>query len=95
MRHPINEVFNAVKDQSWGRCLKPIQHDPALLREEQYYSFHESKGHKIVYCKILQWYLEQLVRQDFLKEYVLTPGAAASAGQSNVSPPTQLQHAIT
>ena len=40
-------------------------------------------------------YLEDLVCQDFLKEYILTPGAASESGQLNAPPPTQSQYVIT
>jgi len=52
------------------------------------------KGHKTIHCKSLWWYLKELVHQGFFREYVLTPGAAASAGQPSAPFSTQLQHAI-
>ena len=36
----------------------------------------------------------ELVRQGYLKEYVLTPEVASDAGQPSALPPTQPQHAI-
>jgi len=39
-------------------------------------------------------FLEELVRQGYLKEYVLTPRAASDAGQTSALPPTQ-SHVIT
>ena len=57
--------------------------------EREYYSFHKNKGHKTAHCKSLWWYLEELVRQDFFKEYVLTPRATFSTGQLSALPPTE------
>jgi len=39
--------------------------------------------------------LEELVRQGFLKEYILTLGAASDAEQPSALPLTQPQHMIT
>ena len=54
LRLPINDVFSAIKDQPWVRGPKPIQHDSALSEVEDYYSYHDSKGHKIVHYKSLR-----------------------------------------
>jgi len=72
LRLPINEVFNAIKDQSWVKRPEPIQYNPMLPGAEEYYSYHDSKGHQTVHCRSLQKYLEKLVRQSFFKECVLT-----------------------
>ena len=91
LRLSINEVFNAIKDQPLIRRPKLIYYNPTFPGAEEYCSFHESKKHKTVHCRSLRWYLEELVHQGFLKEYVLIPGAVASAGQPSTSPPTQPQ----
>ena len=36
LRLPINEIFNAIKDQSWVKRLKPFQYDPTLPRAKEY-----------------------------------------------------------
>ena len=43
---PINDIFNAIKDQPWVRRPKLNQHDLTLLRVGEYYSFHESSFHE-------------------------------------------------
>jgi len=70
----INEIFNIIKDQPWVRRLRPIQYNPSLPRSEEYCSYHDRKGHQPVYYWALQKYLEELIQQDFLKEY-FTPEA--------------------
>jgi len=52
------------------------------------------RGHQIIHRRSLRKYLEELVYQDFLKEYVLTPRATSDAGKLSALPPTQLQHMI-
>ena len=52
-RLPINEVFNAIKDQPWVRRPKPIQHDPTLSEVEDYCSYHDSKGYKTTHFRSL------------------------------------------
>jgi len=74
LRLPSYEVFNAIKNQLWVKCPRPIQYNLALPVAEEYCSFHDSKGHKTVHCKSLRRYLEELVRQGFPKEYISPPG---------------------
>ena len=66
LRLPINEVFHAVNDQPWIKQLNMIQYNPTLSGKEECCSYHDSKGHQIVYCRILWKYLEELVHQGFL-----------------------------
>ena len=95
LRLPINEVFNAIKDQQWVKRLKPIQYNPILLRVEEYYSYHDSKGHQTIHCRSFLKYLEELVCQGFLKEYILTPGTTSDARQPRAPSTTQVRHMIT
>ena len=44
---------------------------------EEYYSYHDGKRHKTIHCQSVQKYLEELIRQGLLKEYILTPEAAS------------------
>jgi len=95
LKLPISEVFNTIKDQPWVRRSRPIQYDPSHPGAEEYYFYHDGKGHKTIHYQILRRYLEELIRLGFLKEYVLTPEAIFGAGQPNAPPPTQSHHAIT
>jgi len=95
LRFLINEVFNAIKDQPWIRHPRPLQHNPTLPEEEECCSYHDSNGRYTMHCRSLQKYLKELVRQGFLKEYILTLGAASDAGQSSALTPAQPQHMIT
>jgi len=60
--------------------LRTIQYDPSLLEAEEYCSYHDGKWHKIIHCQILRRYMEEIIRQGFLKEYVLTPNAGSGSG---------------
>ena len=66
-----------------------LQHDSTLPGAKDYCSYHDSKGHKTAHYKSLWWYLKDLVRQGFFKEYILTPGAASDMGQPNALPHIQ------
>jgi len=46
-----------------------------IAGSEEYYSYHDCKGHQTIHCWALRIYLEELIQQVFLKEYVLTPEA--------------------
>ena len=69
---PINEVFRVIKDQPLVARPKPIVNAPTTgPRAAEYCSFHDGNGHRTVNCRHLQRYLEELVRQGHLKEFVL------------------------
>jgi len=48
-----------------------------------------------IHCQSLRRYLDELIRQGFLKEHVLTLEAASGSGQPSAPSSIQLQHAIT
>ena len=48
----------------------------------QYCSYNDYKGHKTIYCWALRKYLETLIQQDILKEYILTPEVASRSDSS-------------
>jgi len=50
-------------------------------------SYHDSKRQQTIHCRSLWKYLEEVVRQGFLKEYILTPRAASNVRQPCASPP--------
>jgi len=75
LKLPINELFNTFKDPPWVKRSKSIQHNPSLPGSEEYCSYHECKWHQTIHCWDLLRYLEELIQQGFLKEYVLTPEA--------------------
>ena len=95
LRLSISEVFNVIKEYPWVRRPRPIQYNPSLSGTEEYCSYHDNKGHLIVHCKSLHRNLEELVRQDFLKEYILTLEASFGSRQSSALPSTPPQYAIT
>ena len=74
------------------RCPRPLQHDPSLPRSEDNCFYLKGKGYPTIQCWALWENLEKLIRQGFLKEYILTPETAS--GHSNAQPPRK-QHLIT
>jgi len=61
------------QDWSWVKRPKTIRYNPTFFRAKEYCSYHDSNGHQTVHCRSLWKYLEELVCQGFLKEYVLYP----------------------
>jgi len=43
LRLPINEVYNAIKDERWVRHPTLIQYDPIIPEVQEYCSYHDSK----------------------------------------------------
>jgi len=60
-RLPINEVFNAIKDQPWVKHPKPFQYNHTLSGAEEYCSYHDGKRHQTVYYRSLRKYLKELI----------------------------------
>ena len=84
LKLPINKVFNTIEDQPWVRRPRPILHNPLLPGSEEYCSYYDCKRYQIVYYWALQRYMNELIQQGLLKEYILTPEAAF--GQLNTQP---------
>jgi len=50
LKLPVDKIFNTIKDWPWVSRSKPIQHNLLLPKLEEYCSYHDCKGHKIVHC---------------------------------------------
>jgi len=61
LKLPINEIFNTIKDQPQVRRLRLIMYDLILSGAEEYCSYHDGKGHKIIHHWGIQKYLEELI----------------------------------
>ena len=61
---------------------------------EEYCFCHDGKVHITIHCRSLWRHREELIRQVFLKEYILTPETASGFEQPS-TPPLQPQHTIT
>ena len=72
-----------------GQAPETHQYDPSYPRAEEYCSYHDSKGHKTMYCWSLRGYPEELICQDFLKEYVLIPEVVSGSKHLSTPPLTQ------
>jgi len=67
---PDQQNLQHYQDQQWVRGPKPLQHYSSLLRLEEYCSYHEGKGLQTIHDQALWNYLEELVKQNFLKGYL-------------------------
>jgi len=65
---PHQRSLQTVNDLRWVRRPRPIQYDSSLFGAEEYCSYHDGKGQKTIHCQSLQRYLEELIRQGFLKD---------------------------
>jgi len=81
LKLPIEEVFQAIKDEPWVKRPSPIQNDPSRLGSKEQCSFHDGMGHKINQCRSLWRYLESLIRQYYLKDFILNHRATSESGQ--------------
>ena len=86
LKPPIQVVFEAIKSQPWPRRPEPKPHDPSRLGTKDYCSFHDRQGHRVAQCWFLQKYLEDLVQQGYLQEYILVPGASSETERQRETP---------
>lgn len=75
---PIKEILKVIKDQPWVRC-PPRPSTPRNTNSEHYCSYHQGTGHKTVNYRALLTFLQELLKQGYLKEYALTPEITQAA----------------
>ena len=94
LKLPIKDIFEAIKSQPWVRRQDAKTHDPFV--PERKTTVHSDKGHRTSQCRSLCKYLEDLVQEGYLREYILTPGTSSETErQQDTSPPNQPQHTVT
>jgi len=67
-------VYNAIKNQEFIRCPRPLLSNQKGPKAGKYCAFHDSMGHHTVDCRSFWRQLQELVNQGYLQKFVLNPG---------------------
>ncbi|XP_057506518.1 uncharacterized protein LOC130789705 [Actinidia eriantha] len=69
-KEPIYKLLTKIRDKPYFKKPKPMGGDPKRRNQRWKCSYDGEKGHKTENCRALKAFLEQLVRDGHLKEFV-------------------------
>ncbi|XP_057466148.1 uncharacterized protein LOC130755691 [Actinidia eriantha] len=69
-KEPIYKLLAKIRDKPYFKKPEPMGGDPKRRNQRWKCSYHREKGHKTENCRALKAFLEQLVREGHLKEFV-------------------------
>ncbi|GFS42094.1 hypothetical protein Acr_00g0078070 [Actinidia rufa] len=69
-KEPIYKLLAKIRDKLYFKKPEPMGGDPKRRNQHWKCSYHSEKGHKTKNCRPLKAFLEQLVRDGHLKEFV-------------------------
>lgn len=69
-KEPIYRILTKIKTQPFFSRPQPMKSDPSARDPNKFCSYHRQKGHMTEDCVSLKSYLEKLVKEGRLKEYV-------------------------
>ena len=67
---PIYRLLQVIKDKPYFTDPKPMGRDPKARNQKLRCAFHKERGHLTENCKTFKKYLEDLVEQGHLTEYI-------------------------
>ncbi|GFZ14402.1 hypothetical protein Acr_24g0005920 [Actinidia rufa] len=84
-KEPIYKLLAKIRDKPYFKKLEPMGGDLKRRNQRWKCSYHGEKGHKIKNCKTLEAFLEQLVRDEHLKEFVDNEKTRAEAAEAETT----------
>ncbi|GFS37062.1 hypothetical protein Acr_00g0049520 [Actinidia rufa] len=82
---PIYKLLARIRDKPYFKKLEPMGGDPKRRNQRWRCSYHGEKGHKIKNCIALKAFLEQLVHDGHLKEFVDNEKTQAEAAEAEAN----------
>ena len=70
MKMPLDEVYEAIKDQGLLYLYAPIIKLRSMRDRGHYYKFYGTYGHTTAECRDLKTQVEDLVRNRYLDEFI-------------------------
>ncbi|GFS35059.1 hypothetical protein Acr_00g0037570 [Actinidia rufa] len=80
-KEPIYKLLARIRDKPYFKKLEPMGGDPKRQNQRWRCSYHGEKGHKTENCRALKAFLEQLVHDGHLKEFVDNEKTRAEAAE--------------
>ena len=69
-KEPIYKILARIRDKPYFRKPEPMEGDPKRRNQRWKCSNHDEKGYKIENCRALKAFLDQLVWEGHLKEFI-------------------------
>ena len=70
-KEPVHEILERIKNKSFFRWPNKMGGDPSRRKQNLYCTYHRDKGHTTEQCRVLKDHLGQLVKAEYLKEFVV------------------------
>ncbi|GFZ21626.1 hypothetical protein Acr_29g0007880 [Actinidia rufa] len=80
------ELLARIRDKPYFKKPEPMGGDPKRRNQRWKCSYHDEKGHKIENCRPLKAFLEQLVCDRHLKEFIDDEKTRAAAADAKTNP---------
>lgn len=79
---PIHKIIFEIQNNPFFKWLKQMGSDPSTRDTKLHCSYHKDHGHKMKNCKTLKQFLERIVEQGHLSEYIKTGGRKTNQGKN-------------
>lgn len=71
-KEPIHKILERIKNKSYFRWPGKMDGDPSRRNQSLYCTYHREKRHITEQCKVFKDHLEQLVKTEHLKEFMVS-----------------------
>ena len=80
-REPVHQVLEKIKNEPYFKWPNKMGGNPIKCNQNLHCQYHQERGHTIEDCRTLWNHLEQLVRDERLKQFLYQPsGQSSQAG---------------
>ncbi|XP_050291414.1 uncharacterized protein LOC126732539 [Quercus robur] len=70
-KEPVHKILDQIKNESFFRWPNKMGGDPSQKNQNLYCTYHRDKGQTTEQCRVLKDHLGQLVKAEYLKEFVV------------------------
>jgi len=73
-KEPVHKMLDRIKNESFFRWPNKMGGNPSQRNQNLYCTYHRDKRHTTEQCRVLKDHLGQLVKAEYLKEFVVDSG---------------------
>ncbi|GFS40182.1 hypothetical protein Acr_00g0066980 [Actinidia rufa] len=84
-KEPIYKLLARIRDKPYFKKPEPMGGDPKRRNQSWRCSYHGEKGHKTKNCRALKAFLEQLVCDEHLKEFMVNEKTRAESAKAEAN----------
>ena len=70
-KQPVHKIVDQIKNEPFFRWSNKMGGDPSRRNQNLYCTYHRDKGHTIEQFRVLKDHLGQLVKAEYLKEFIV------------------------